>query len=197
LHLILTVVGAQSWTNIWLWNTEIAETTSLRSFGSLGLHAAAQPISRKWEQICSRSVTTCCQQGAYLDAFARLVPVCSDRSATACRQVCYKLLWQSCSNTVFIRPVASCWHRAAAMLFSTTCDRPVVNRGKCLKKLRVSTIFRNKKRPNKLPYLICRLLVVFHKIIRLLYTNLRDNFWAKRPKKYDEERFFIVHNFQN
>ena len=52
----------------------------------------------------------------YLDAFACVVPVCPDRSATACQQVCYKLLWQSCSNAVFNRPVASCCDRAAAML---------------------------------------------------------------------------------
>jgi hypothetical protein len=49
----------------------------------------------------------------------------SDRSAMACQQVRYKLLWQSCSNAVFNRPVASCWHRAAAMLFLTGLSQVV------------------------------------------------------------------------
>jgi hypothetical protein len=63
-------------------------------------------------------------------------------------------VWQSCSIAVFNRPVARFWHRAAAMLFSATCDRHVVNPGKHLTKLRVSTIL-NKKWPNRLPYFGC------------------------------------------
>ena len=35
--------------------------------------------------------------------------------------------------------------RAAAMLFSTTCDRPVVNRGKRLMKLRVYPLYFEQK----------------------------------------------------
>jgi hypothetical protein len=86
----------------------------------------------------------------------------------------YKLLWKSCSNAVFNRPVASCWHRhrAAAMLLTTTCDRPVANRGKRLMKLCVS-IFWTKKWPNRLPFSVVLVgHVVFRKIIRLLYESM-------------------------
>jgi hypothetical protein len=72
------------------------------------------------------------------------------------------------------------------MLFSTTCDRPsVANRGKRLMKL-VYPLFLT-----KIGQTGCHISVVeFRKIARLSYkhlkTNLRDNFRAKQPKKYDK-----------
>jgi hypothetical protein len=154
---------------------------SLRSTTS---SSATQPISRKSEQICNRSVKTCCQQAdirmrsplaLYLSVLTgpqrpvnRSVTSCCDRAAECCFQQAYrKLLWQSCSNAVFNRPVASCWHRTATMLFSTTCDRPVANRGKRLMKL-VYPLFWTKKGQTG-----CHIsVVVFREIARLSYKHL-------------------------
>jgi hypothetical protein len=154
-----------------------------------------KPVVNKTISGCVRSPCTCLFWQVRNGLSTGLLQAVVTELQQCCFQrACRELLWQSCSDAVFNRPVATCWHRAAAMLFSTTCDRPVANRGKRFMKLRVSTIL-NKSRP-KTGFHIS--VVVFRKITRLiLITNLRDKFWAKQPKKNDKERLFIVNNFQN
>ena len=118
-----------------------------------GLALPTQPVLRKSEQICNRSVKTCCQQAdIWMRSLALYLSVLTDPQRPVNRSV------------------TNCCDRAAAMLFSTglsqvfdtelqqCCFQQLVTDllqpRKAPYEACVSTILNN-KRPNRLPYFGC------------------------------------------
>ena len=113
----LSTNGAAAVINSWLKESFIEKNPCLK--WQINLHSAeecnkfaTQPISRKSEQICNRSVKTCCQQA---DIFWM-------------RSLALYLSVLTGPQRLVNRSVTSCCDRAAAMLFSTGLSQVVVTK---------------------------------------------------------------------
>ena len=139
----------------------------------LSFTETTQPISRKSEQICNRSVKTCCQQAdIWMRSLALHLSVLTglqrpvNRSVTSCCDRAAAMLFSTGLSQVVVTELQQCcFQQACCKLLTQSCSNAVFNnlRQTCRKPRKapyeacVSTIL-NKKRPNRLPYFGCTLI---------------------------------------
>ena len=128
-----------------------------------------QPETRKSEQICNRSVKSCCQQAdIWMRSLALYLSVLTgpqrpvNRSVRSCCDRAAAMLCSTGLLEAVVTELQQCCFQQACRKLTQSCSNAVFNnlRHTCCKPRKapyeacVSTIL-NKKRPNRLPYFGC------------------------------------------
>jgi hypothetical protein len=133
-------------------------------------NTSTQPETRKSEQICNRSVKSCCQQAdIWMRSLALYLSVLTgpqrpvNRSVrSCCDRVAAMLFSTGLLEAVVTELQQCCFQQACRKLLTQSCSNAVFNnlRQTCCKPRKAPyeacvSIILNKKRPNRLPYFGC------------------------------------------